>query len=97
MNDRLPPVAPDKISTLVDHSREGKFVIAFCPICDRTAEANENGRGREEATADSIAKIQLHIRKSHPPKTKRVKISAVVRNRAFPPSGMNMGERQAKT
>ena len=97
MNDRLPPVARDKISTLVDHSREGKFVTAFCPICDRTAEATENGRGREEATADSIARIQLHINKSHPPKTKRVKISAVVHNRAFPPSGMNIGERQAKT
>ena len=97
MNDRLPPVSPDKISTLVDHSREGKFVIAFCPICDRTAEATENGRGREEAMADSIAKIQLHIRKSHPPKTKRVKISAIVRTRAFPPSEVNMGERQAET
>ena len=97
MNGRLPPVAPDNIPTLVDHAREGKIVIAFCPICDRTAEASENGRDREEAMADSIAKIQLHIRKSHPPKTKRVKISAVVRNRAFPPSKMNMGERQAKT
>ncbi|MEI8288663.1 MAG: hypothetical protein WCH99_04275 [Verrucomicrobiota bacterium] len=97
MNDRLPPVAPDKISTLVDHSPQGKLVIALCPICDRTAAATENGRSREEATADSIARIRLHIRKSHPPKTKHVKISAVVRNRSFPPSGMNRGERQAET
>ena len=96
MNNRLLPVSHANIPTLVDHAREGKFVIAFCPICDRTAEASENGRGREDAMADSIAKIQLHIRKSHPPKTKRVKISAVVRNRAFPPSEMNISERQAK-
>jgi len=97
MNDRLPPVSHDIIPTLVDHSREGKIVIAFCPICDRVEEASENGRGREYATANSIAKIQLHIRKSHPPKTKRVKISAVVRNRAFPPSEVNVGERRAET
>ena len=96
MNDRLPPVSHDKIPTLVDHAREGKFVFAFCPICDRVEEAAENGRGREHAAANSIAKIQLHIRKSHPPKTKRIKISAVARNRAFPPSEGNRGERQAE-
>ena len=97
MNDRLPPVSHDRISTLVDHAREGKIVIAFCPICDLAAEAADEGRGSEFAMANSIAKIQLHIRKSHPPKTKHVKISAVVRNAAFPPSGMNIGEHRAET
>ena len=96
MNDRLPPVAHDKIPTLIDHAREGKFVIAFCPICDRVEEASENGRGREGATANSIAKIQLHIRKSHPPKTKRVKIPAIIRNPGILPYELNIGERQAK-
>jgi len=75
MSNRLAPASPQKISTLVDHHRDGRFVIAFCPICDRTAEAADDGRGREPAAAAAIAKIQIHISKAHQPKSQRGKFS----------------------
>ena len=77
MTERLAPISRDKIPTLVDHQRDGKVVMAFCPICDMVAEAADDGRGRESTTAASIAEIKLHIRKFHPTKSQRTKVSVV--------------------
>ena len=79
MKNRLPTVSLDEIPTLVDHHRNGRFVIAFCPICDRMAEAPDDGRGREGTAAVCIAEIKLHIRKAHRQKSPPAKVSAVVR------------------
>ena len=79
MNNRLPAVSLDDIPTLVDHHRDGRFVIAFCPVCDRMAEAPDDGRGREGTAAVCIAEIKLHIRKAHRPKSPRAKVSVVIR------------------
>ncbi len=66
-----------KIATLVDHQREGRFVIAFCPICDHAEEAKDDGGGRGQMESISIAKIKVHISNRHRVKPARVKISVV--------------------
>jgi hypothetical protein len=79
MNDQsfqLPPVR-GKIATLVDHDRDGRFVFAFCPICDHVEEAGDDGGGREQAASDSVAKIKIHIRRVHPAQPVKIKISVV--------------------
>jgi hypothetical protein len=67
-SDRLVPLSLDNISTLVDHQRDGRFIVAFCPVCDRMEEVAEAGRSRADATAECIAKIRLHINRAHRPK-----------------------------
>jgi len=79
MKNRLPTVSLDEIPTLVDHHRNGRFVIAFCPVCDRMAEAPDDGRGREGTAAVCIAEIKLHIRKAHRPKSLRAKATDGIR------------------
>ncbi|MEI7534501.1 MAG: hypothetical protein WCK57_09035 [Verrucomicrobiae bacterium] len=70
MRAKLAPESRDKIATLVDHKRDGRFVIAFCPVCDWTAEATNKGLGAEEAASACIAEVKLHIRRAHPSKSK---------------------------
>ena len=81
MNDSQPePLVPRrKIATLVDHQREGRFVIAFCPICDHAEEAEDEGRGRDQTQSISIAKIHVHIHKRHRDNAARINISIVRR------------------
>jgi hypothetical protein len=69
-----------KIATLVDHQREGRFVIAFCPICDHAEEAEDDGGGRGKTESVSIAKIKVHISYRHRGKPERVKISVIRRS-----------------
>jgi hypothetical protein len=66
-----------KIATLVDHQRDGRFVVAFCPICDHAEEAEADGGGRGQAESVSIAKIKVHIRYRHRTKPAKVKISVI--------------------
>ena len=66
-----------KIATLVDHQREGRFVIAFCPICDHAEEAKDDGGGRGQMESVSIAKIKVHISNRHRTRPARVKISVL--------------------
>jgi len=81
MNDQLPAESTEVIPTLVDHDRDARFIIAFCPICDRMAKAPDDGRGLEGTAARCIAEIKLHISKRHRPKPPRVKVSISVRRR----------------
>jgi hypothetical protein len=60
-----PPGLRYKITTLVTHNRNGRSVIAFCPICDHVEEARDDGVGREQTQTVSVAKIQAHIRRRH--------------------------------
>jgi hypothetical protein len=69
-----------KIATLVDHQRDGRVVVAFCPICDHAEEAEDDGGGRSQAESVSIAKIKVHIRYRHRGKPERVKISVIRRS-----------------
>ena len=85
MTDQLPPVSPDQIGTLVDQQRDGLFVVAFCPICDRTEQAPAaDEQSREYAAAASIAKIRIHIKNTHRPRPQRVKIASVTRPQYVP-------------
>lgn len=80
MNNQPDPlVSRHKIATLVDHHRDGHFVVAFCPICDHAEEAKDDGEGRSQTESASIAKIKIHIRNRHRAKPARVKISVVHR------------------
>jgi len=71
------PDAEHKIATLVDHQREGRFVVAFCPICDHAEEAKDDGGGRGQTESVSIAKIKVHISNRHRARPLRVKISVI--------------------
>jgi hypothetical protein len=64
-----------KIATLVDRKREGRFVVAFCPICDHAEEVEDGGGGTEHTKQASMARIRLHIDRRHKRKPARVKIS----------------------
>ena len=75
MTDELAPVSRNNIPTLADKKREGLVIIAYCPICDRTEEAPDDGRGREHVAAAAIAKIKIHIRRDHPSKSRRLRLS----------------------
>jgi hypothetical protein len=75
MNDS--PISSHRIATLIDREREGRFVIAFCPICDHAEEAEDSGEGQDQAQTASVAKIRLHIQNRHPLRPSRVKISVV--------------------
>jgi hypothetical protein len=55
----------EKITTLVDHGREGRFIFAFCPVCDHAEEAEDTGSGRDQAVSASVAKIEAHLRRIH--------------------------------
>jgi hypothetical protein len=76
-NFRTDPSVVPHIATLVDYEREGRFVIAFCPICDHAEEAEDYGGGREQTQSSSIAKIKVHIHKQHHAAPVRVKISII--------------------
>ena len=71
------PGSGHKIATLVDHQREGRFIVAFCPICDHAEEAEDDGGGRGQAESVSVAKIKVHIRYRHRAKAEKVKISVI--------------------
>jgi hypothetical protein len=75
VNDSQPGSADPwhKIATLVDHQRDGRFVVAFCPICDHAEEAEDGGGGHSQTQSLSIAKIKLHIRNRHPARSDTVK------------------------
>jgi hypothetical protein len=70
-----PDVAPKKIATLVDFHREGRFVIAYCPLCDHAEEAEDVGGGREQTASISVAKIEAHLRRIHRDKTTALKFT----------------------
>ena len=74
-----------KIATLVDHKREGRFVIAFCPICDHAEEAEIGREGRDQTEPDSVAKIRVHISNRHRARTATVKISVISRTTDWAP------------
>jgi hypothetical protein len=79
-NNPLETLVPThKIATLVDHERDGRYIIAFCPICDHAEEAKDDGAGRDQTQFDSIAKIKLHIRHRHRTKSAKVKITVIHR------------------
>ena len=67
----------NRIATLVDHRREGRFVVAFCPICDHAEEAEDAGAGRSETRSASVAKIKAHMRHAHRSRMARVKIQVM--------------------
>jgi hypothetical protein len=74
-----PPALRHEITTLVDHEREGRFVVAFCPICDHAEESEDGGGGREHAQYASVAKIEVHIRKRHRAKADGLRRPAIRR------------------
>ena len=55
----------EKITTLVDHDREGRFIFAFCPVCDHAVESEDTGAGRDQTMSASVAKIETHLRRIH--------------------------------
>lgn len=59
------PVSRDEIATLVDHHRDGRFIFAFCPVCDHAAESEDTGDGREQTASRSVAKIETHLKRIH--------------------------------
>lgn len=73
MTDELAPISRDNIPTLLDKKRGKVVIVAFCPICDRTAQAPDDGQGREHVAAAAVAKIKIHLEKAHPLKRRRSK------------------------
>ena len=80
MNESTPDfTSSHRIATLVDHNREGRFVVAFCPICDHAEEAEDDGSGRDRTESQSVAKIKVHIHNRHRARAMKVKISVIHR------------------
>jgi len=75
-----------QISTLVDHSRKGRFVLAFCPLCDHAEEAPAFDQDHAAAAAASIAIIRQHLRRKHRVAPPEVKITLHLQPPASPAS-----------
>jgi hypothetical protein len=73
MTDELLPISRDNIPTLLDKRNDGLVIIAFCPLCDQTEQAPDDGQGRDHVAAAAIAKVKRHISKAHPLRPSRVK------------------------
>jgi hypothetical protein len=54
-----------KITTLVDYSRRGRYILAYCPVCDHCEEARVVDDDQHGAEAASIQQVRLHIRRRH--------------------------------
>jgi hypothetical protein len=67
-----------QISTLVDHSREGRFIFAFCPLCDHAEEAPIHENDMAAAKNSSITIIQQHLRHKHRVEVAPMKITFTV-------------------
>jgi hypothetical protein len=53
------------IATLVDYSRDRRFVFAFCPLCDHAEESPIFADDVAAAKDSSIAIIRRHLRHKH--------------------------------
>ena len=77
MTDELLPISRDNIPTLLDKRNDGLVVIAFCPLCDQTEQAPDDGQGREHVAAAAIAKVKRHLSKAHPVRPSRAKTAQI--------------------
>lgn len=71
MNEELAPESRDEIPTLIDQQSDGRFIVAFCPVCDHTEEVPDDGCGPDGVTALCVNKIKTHIRQRHFSKPRR--------------------------
>ena len=53
------------ISTLSEKRRDGIRGIAYCPICDKAEESQEQGNDAGDAVIVSIGKVRIHMRLVH--------------------------------
>lgn len=82
---RISPEA-SQISIMVEHSREGRFVRAFCPLCDQVEETPAFDQDHAAAAVTSIAIIRQHLRGKHCVATPAVKITLHLQRRETPAS-----------
>lgn len=57
--------APPTIPTLVEVGKDGLYVVAYCPVCDKSERSKVAYAGQPRASVDSIARIRAHWQKKH--------------------------------
>lgn len=58
-----------EISVTIDHTKEGVYAVAYCPICGHKEESHDHGHGTAHATLITLNKIRTHITITHKLKT----------------------------
>jgi hypothetical protein len=53
------------IPTLVETSKEGLYLVAYCPVCDKSEKSKVEFPGQPREAAASVLKIRAHWNQRH--------------------------------
>jgi len=53
------------IPTLVEVNRDGLYLVAYCPVCDKSEKAKVEYAGQPRHNVASVVKIRQHLAKRH--------------------------------
>ena len=53
------------IPTLVEVNRDGIYLVAYCPVCDKSEKAKVEYAGQPRHSVASVAKIRRHLQQRH--------------------------------
>ena len=67
----LPPPTP-VIPTLVEVKPDGLYLVAYCPVCDKSEMAKVKYAGESRERVDSVIKIRAHLQRRHRTAVKRI-------------------------
>ena len=62
--EKSPPQSP-VIPTLVEVNRDGLYLVAYCPVCDKSEKAKVAYAGQARESVDSVIKIRAHLQRRH--------------------------------
>ena len=62
--EEIPPQLP-VIPTLVEVNRDGLYLVAYCPVCDKSEKAKVAYAGQSRESVDSVIKIRAHLQRRH--------------------------------
>lgn len=53
------------IPTLLEVNRDGIYLVAYCPVCDKLEKAKVEYAGQPRHSVASVAKIRRHLQQRH--------------------------------
>lgn len=62
--DQVSSVQP-VIPTLVEVTKDGLYLVAYCPVCDKSEKAKVEYPGQSRHSVASVAKIRAHLQTRH--------------------------------
>lgn len=69
--EKVPSQLP-VIPTLAEMNRDGLYLVAYCPVCDKSEKAKVAHAGQPRESVDSVIKIRAHLQRRHRAGVKRL-------------------------